>query len=397
MDLATMKNKLADLMNKVQALTASEDPDAVQELANVLDEAEKLKANIETKERAEKLVALAAQPAPRNVPVSAPKTVQKIDQGTRLDNFISALPHGGKKLQNALTGDGFEEGVSANGGYILPVDKKELIKLIAPVDMVHSMCDTIFTQSNAVTVPTDADTPWASDLAAGVVSEGADMTADESAFGTMTLTLTKNGVLTRVTAEMLEDNTGIGAWVTNKLGDKLSWALHAKAIAAFNASGGKKTITSDRGTNAAPDLADIQAMWAGMLAQHRTQAVWLINPALETALQNLVIGTVPVYLPPTGIEGQPYGRLFGRPAMMVEGMAAQGAEGDIMLVAPQTFYAVYKQAGPRIEASAHAEFKADVVQYRAYVRSIFASKFAAVITRPDSTTAGNVVTLEIGA
>jgi HK97 family phage major capsid protein len=264
-----------------------------------------------------------------------------------------------------------------------------------PAETLHGLCDTLTTSSNAIELPIDSDPSWSAELAANDVAEDADLTEDKLAFSEFTATLTKSGVLVRVTREMLEDSTGIAQWVLAKLGEKLAWRQHAKCVAACLASGGKVTVpkTAAAPVGSPPDLANLQKIWASMLPEHRARAVWLVNPAIEPTLQNLVIGQIPVYLPPTGIEGQPYGRIFGRPVFFTEGLPAVGTTGDIGLVAPQTFFGVYKANGPRLEESIHAEFKRDVVQYRAYLRSVFKSKFAAQITRSDGTAAGNYVTL----
>jgi HK97 family phage major capsid protein len=394
MTLSEMKARLQALLSNVATLQASEKPEDVETLVNVLDEAEKLQATIATKERAEKLQAHAAAPAPVPVKRVAPAAVATPKLQNKLDAFIAALPGGAHALKNAAD-DVFQEGQLADGGYLLPVDRRELVKLLAPVEMVHGLCDIIYTTSNATSVPVDEDPVWSSDLAAADVNEGAAPTEDKVAFGLRDLSLAKSMVYVRVTQEMLEDNTGIGAYVTGKLAEKLAWRLHAKAVAAFIASDAKVEVakTTNAAAGSAPDLANIQAIWGSMLAPMRSKAVWLANPKLEAALQNLVIGTVPVYLPPTGIEGQPFGRLFGRPVMFIEGLPAVGTTGDIMLVDPSSFWLALKTQGARVEASAHAEFKNDIIAYKGAVRSGFKSKFSAPITRADATTAGNVVLL----
>jgi hypothetical protein len=136
------------------------------------------------------------------------------------------------------------------------------------------------------------------------------------------------------------------------------------------------------------------SVWGAMFSSMRAGAVWLANPRVEATMLNWVIGQCPVYVGPGGVADAPFGRLFGRPVFFIEGLPAVGTEGDLSLVAPQMFWGALKQAGPRIEESIHAEFKKDVVLYRGYVRSCFKSKLSAVVTRPDATTAGNVVTIQ---
>jgi HK97 family phage major capsid protein len=314
---------------------------------------------------------------------------------SNLDRFYLGMLPGGEGLRNEAN-DIFQEAALGDGGYLLPVDRRELQALIAPSQMVHTLCDTVYTPSSSLSFPIDEDPDFSTDLAAAAVAEGAAPTEDKIAIVLRSLALAKSMVYVRVTQEMLEDTTGIGAYITRKLGAKMAWALHAKAIAAFKASPAKVTVVTDRAAGAAPDLTDVQNIWARMLPSMRQSAVWLMNPDLEVALQNLVIGTVPAYLPPTGVEGQPYGRLYGRPVMFIEGLDAQGTEGDIILADPSSFWCALKSNGARIEASAHVEFKNDIVAYKGAVRSVFLSKHSKVITRKDTTTAGNVITLATG-
>lgn len=399
MTLAEKIAKRIELLNSIK--TARNDGTAVDALTALVSEAEALSAEIVAEERADALVASLESPARPQIKPSpvASAPVRKPTREAQVDAFYAALPRGERALV-AAANDIFQEAVPADGGYVIPVDKRELMKLIAPEGMVHTLCDTIFTGSNAVTLPLDEDAPWSASLDAGDVAEGAALTEEKIAFTTKTFTLSKAGALARVTNEMLSDVSGFGGYVQGKLGDKLSWKLHARAIAAFLASPAKKTIakTVAAAAGSAPDLANVQAMWGGMLAQHKASAVWLANPLLEASLQNLRLadanGNVfPVYIPAGGISDSPYAKLYGRPIYFVEGMPAVGTEGDLSLVCPQTFYQVLKASGPRIEYSTEAEFKNDVVLYRGYIRSVCASKHTGLITRADGTTAGNVLTV----
>jgi len=170
------------------------------------------------------------------------------------------------------------------------------------------------------------------------------------------------------------------------------------------ASGGKVTVAKTGGAAAGspPDFANIKTMFAKMLVSNRTQAVWVANPALQSVFISLAMegaagGLYPLYLPAGGLAGQPHDMLLGRPIIYMDGLPAVGSEGDLFLVDPSTFWCVMKTQGPRIDSSIEAEFKNDTVLYRGYIRSVCVSKWAAVVTRPDATTAGNVVTLAVRA
>jgi HK97 family phage major capsid protein len=403
--LIERRNDVAGSINVLVAM-AERNEDQNKEFDTLTAEFDTLTAEIDRQEKVERINATLEAPAPRNVKPTQPGP--RITGGEpvarsreeKLGAFIAALPYNDRQRLAATASDIFQEAQGADGGLILPVDKRELQTLLAPPELVHGKCDIVYTNSNSITVPTDEDPDWSSSIAAEDVAEGGALTEQKSAFTSVDVTLAKKGALVRVTREMLEDVANIGTYITNKLGRKLAWKLHSMALAAFVAAPSKVAIakTSGAAAGSAPDVDNVQSMWGSMLVQHRQNAVWLANPQLETEFQSYVLtatgsGVFPIYMPPGGLASSPYATLKGRPVLYVEGLPAVGTTGDLMLVDPSTFWLGLKTIGPRIEESIHAEFKNDVVQYRGYVRAVVASKFKAQITRPDATKAGNVITL----
>lgn len=398
MTLEQLRAKQDELGGRINALSAKENRTAEEtaELLAKLADAESVQTEIDIQARTAKVNAYSASPRPLTVKPEAPRAAASgMD---KLDRFFATMAKGNRAV--AAANDLFNEGTDADGKYLLPVDKKPLQSLIAPPQMVHSMCDIIFTNSNAVTVSVNEDPSWSDDLAAADVAEGDAFVEDKFGFGSVTLTLVKRGVLARVTREMVEDVPGIGQTMTSKITEKLAWKLHTLAVAAFLAASSKVAVAKTAGAAAgsAPDLANINKMYSSMLPQHRVGAVWLANPQLETVLEQLYVqgttgGIFPVYLPANGLAGKPNATLKGIPIMYVEGMPAVGTTGDLVLVNPSTFYCVLKTNGARIETSVDAEFKNDIVLWKGAQRVVFGSKYTKAITRSDGTTAGNVITL----
>lgn len=390
--MRTLTQIRADLDAQVEIARTSNDAAAVDA---ALAQVESLQAEERRAQRVENLNALRpARTAPAVVPAASPE----VEDAVALDRFVAALPKGLRAIVNAA-GDQFQEAANADGGYLLPVDKRKLISLIAPPTLIHSMCDTVYTGSNAVIVPTDADADWSTALDANDVAEGAALTEEKVAFGQVTATLTKAGALARVTREMLEDVSGIGSYVVEKLGRKLGWKLHARCVAAIQASGGKITVAKTGGAavGSAPDIDNILQMDVSMLNENRSNGVWLANPKLKPYLAKLVLGQVPVFMSGgtsgAGLADGIPDRLLGRPLFFVEGLPAVGTAGDLIFCDPTSMWQILKSAGPRLEASAEAEFVKDTVLYRGYVRSVCVSKWAATATRVDGSTVGNVVVL----
>ncbi len=104
----------------------------------------------------------------------------------------------------------------------------------------------------------------------------------------------------------------------------------------------------------------------------KRNAVWLINGDVEPQLMSMSFpgtGTaVPVYLPPGGLSGQPYGTLMGRPVISTEAAAALGDVGDISFVDLKQYMSVVKAGGIRQDVSIHLFFDYDVSAFRFVLR-----------------------------
>lgn len=263
-------------------------------------------------------------------------------------------------------------------------------------ESLQGLCDRITTFSNSITLPIDADFAWASNMAAQNPTEAGQLTQQKPAFQQLTLTLGKYGEFVPVTQELIEDTQAIGAFVANKMAQKLNYKLSNLCYNVMKGAASRVTVPKTGGAAAGspPDGSNIAAMWSKMPSPWRQDAVWVANPAIESALIGITISplTVPLYIPVGGLVNSLVPRLLGRPVIWLEGAVAQGTEGDFMLVAPQMFYGVDK-GGIRSDTSIHFMFDSDATVFRSLVRFVCASKLSAPITRADSTTASNVVTL----
>lgn len=407
MTLQEMREQYGALNTQVDALREQDAKtgDKGEDINATLTQLERLVNDIEAAERLENIQKRMSEPVRKTTPSGA--TAKKAATAFNDENeFFRAVAN--VQLRNQIDprllrnagGDIAQEAQGADGGFLLPVDKRSLQTLLVPPDALCGKTDILLTPSNAVVLPIDDDPVWSSTMGSADVSEGGTLTETKPVFKSVTLSLVKKGVLVRITSEMLEDGTNIGPYVLNKTAQKLQWALDKACFAAFLAAGGKVTIakTGGAGAGTAPDLANVQKMWTSMLVQHRSNAIWMANPQLETVLQKFSVtgansGIFPIYIPAGGISEAPYAKLYGRPIIFSELAPAIGTEGDLMLVDPSTFFCVMKSGGPRTDVSIHSEFAKDVVGYRSFVRVVCASKFSAKIVRGDGTDAGNVVTV----
>lgn len=405
MNLNEMREQYAELTARITELQNLDEKtgDAAAELDESIGHLERLAGDIERAERLEAVQNKMSEPVRKTRPDGS--TAKKNPSAFPDDNaFFRAVADAGirnqvdPRLLRNTAGDIQQESVGADGGYVVPVDKRALQTLLVPPDSVAGRCDPLLTTSNAVTLPIDDDAVWSTSLAAAAVAEGGTLTETKGGFKSLTVSLAKQGVLVRITSEMLEDGTNIGPYVLNKTAQKLRWAIDKICWTAFLASGAKVSLTGGTTGRTAsagnPILAGVQKMWISMLPEMRANAVWMANPQLETVLQGYSVGNVPVYIPAGGISQAPYSTLYGRPVIFSELCPAVGVAGDITLVDPSSYFLAMKSTGPRTDVSIHSEFAKDVVGYRSYVRVACASKFSAVITRGDgSSTAGNVVVI----
>ena len=287
------------------------------------------------------------------------------------------------------------EGTNADGGFLLPPDFRAGVqKLLQGPTNIFSKLDQIQTQNATITLPVDEDPDWSSQMALGAsLAENATITQVKPVFKQLQITPAKYGVVVPVTSEMLQDGTLIESYLPGKAASKVNWKLNALTYTALMASGSKLATAEGAATvGQPPQLANLQNMWAALHTTYREDAVWLMNPLMETALQGFVVGNFPVYMPAGGISQSPYATLFGRPVIFSEVCAAVGTEGDAILFSPRSVYAVTKPEGIRVDVDRSIGFNEDMVYYRFIVRAAIKSKLSATVARPDATTCSNIVT-----
>jgi HK97 family phage major capsid protein len=104
---------------------------------------------------------------------------------------------------------------------------------------------------------------------------------------------------------------------------------------------------------------NIVHMDARLLDSSDDNAVWFINRALKPYIMLMTMpggtSSVPVYLPPNGAAGSPYGTLLGRPMFSIEQCQAPGTAGDIIL-ADLNEYLLLTKGGIKASASIHVRF-----------------------------------------
>jgi HK97 family phage major capsid protein len=131
----------------------------------------------------------------------------------------------------------------------------------------------------------------------------------------------------------------------------------SKVTVAKEAGQASKTVT----------FQNIVDMWARLRPSFADNAEWWINADVFPAMMgmNTVVGTggIPVYLPPGGLSGTPYGTLMGRPVRPIEYANTLGTEGDIVLCDP-TQYIMIDKGDVQYATSIHVAFLTDEQAFR---------------------------------
>jgi HK97 family phage major capsid protein len=131
------------------------------------------------------------------------------------------------------------------------------------------------------------------------------------------------------------------------------------------------TIKVDKTASQTADTVtfnNIQDMWCRLWGRSRLNSVWLINQEVEPQLNKMTIATgtysgATVYMPPTGIAGNMYSTLYGRPVIPIEQAAALGDEGDIILT-DLSQYMIIDKGGINSAQSLHIRFLYDEAVFR---------------------------------
>jgi len=208
------------------------------------------------------------------------------------------------------------------------------------------------------------------------IGEGDSLTPTRPKFRQMNLQLKKLAGLLYATSEMLQDSTALAAVISEAFPEEFAFMVDDAIFEGdgtsqpmgFKNAGCKVTIGKETGQAARSFLFEnVTRMWARLPARSIQNAEWWINqdctPQLMALHQVIGTGGVPVYLPPGGLSGSPYGTLFGRPVKPIEYCDTLGTEGDIVLVDP-TQYVMIDKGDIQYATSVHVAFLTDEQAFR---------------------------------
>lgn len=272
------------------------------------------------------------------------------------------------------------EGVGTDGGFAVPPDFRTAI--MAKVFNQSSLLGLSFQMpvtGNSLTMPIDMTTPWQSTGGIQAFWDGEAVAATQSkpALEQITVRTSKLRALVPVTEELLEDASAMGAYLGRKAPEKIDFAISfaftwgngtGKPLGFMNApclvtaaAVGGQTADTINATN-------VSAMFASLPASSVPTAVWLVHPSAMAQLPLMVIGQMPVFLPPSGLAAAPNGTLLGRPVIPHQVCSSIGDVGDIMLVDMNEYLVPIKSGGVRQDVSIHLWFDQDITAFKFTIR-----------------------------
>jgi len=272
---------------------------------------------------------------------------------------------------------GMSEGISADGGFLVQTDYgNTLIERTYNTGQLVSRTDkyTISKKSNNLKLfGIDETTRAAGSRYGGIViydlEEAADKTKSKPKFRIINLELKKCAGLCYLTDELIEDTVALERWVSQKFAEEMAFKMDDDIINGSGVgqplgilnSNALVSVAKETGQTAATFLAEnAEKMYARSYNPGRS--IWLINQDVWPQIFQLhhAIGTggVPVYMPPNGLSGAPYGTLFGRPIVPIEQCQTLGTKGDVYLV-DLSQYLWADKGGVQVASSIHVRFTND--------------------------------------
>ncbi|MFA5130413.1 MAG: phage major capsid protein [Patescibacteria group bacterium] len=289
------------------------------------------------------------------------------------------------RLNIRAAASGMNEAFPSEGGFFVQTDfTTELLKNTYDISILAPKCRKIPISANANGLKINAvdETSRANGSRWGGVTtywegEADALSGSKPKFRQIELKLRKLTGLCYMTDELMQDQTALEAIVSQSFSEEFAFKVDDAIIRGDGAGeplgilNSPSLITVAKTASQTADtitLNNIQDMWARLYGRGSANAVWLINKECEKQLNNMVLATgtysaQTVYLPPTGVVGNAYMSIYGRPVFTIEHAAALGDAGDIML-ADFSQYILCDKGGISTAQSLHVRFLYDENVFR---------------------------------
>lgn len=238
----------------------------------------------------------------------------------------------------------------SDGGFLIPEDLRAMVlQLALESAVVRSRARVMPMDSLRVPIPSVDSTSNVSSVFGGIIGfwteEGATLTETKPRFGRIVLEAHKLTLYVEVPNELIRDSRpAYTTFIDTMFPEAISWFEDV----AFFVGGGVGeplgflnapaaiSVTRNAGGNSVEWL-DITAMYARMLPQSLSRAVWVVSPDVMPNLLNMTIagGTSPIWIGGGGFpdaSARPPMAMLGLPLIVSEKARAIGTAGDVNLV-----------------------------------------------------------------
>lgn len=274
-------------------------------------------------------------------------------------------------LRNALGSN-----IPADGGFLIPERlRSELLRVSLESAIVRPRARVIPMDSLRVPFPAIDSTSNASSVYGGITAywaeEGATLTETNPKFKRVVLEAKKLTIYTEIPSELMQDSIiSMKAFIDSVFPEALAWFEDV----SFTEGGGvgeplgflnspaAVSVTRAGANNIA--WADVAGMYARMLPQSLSRAVWIahISTFPELATMEIAAGSPATWINHQLADGPPM-TLLGRPVIFTEKVEALGSAGDLNFV-DFGMYLIGDRQAMQARESEHFRFNTDEVAFR---------------------------------
>jgi HK97 family phage major capsid protein len=307
--------------------------------------------------------------------------LHELSRGQQTDpRLIGVGSEAHKKLAAAT---GANESIPAEGGFLVQTDYQAgLLQRTYESGKVLSLTNRTTIQSNRLVINGIDEQSRANGSRFGGMqsfwaNEADTITASKPKFRRVELILNKITAAFFATDELMDDAAALEQEVNDVVPQEFAFRIED---GIFNGPGNGQPfgflnapaliVVAKEAAQAANTVvaANIMKMWSRMWAKSRQNGVWFYDQSIEPQLFQMTITTgtgisTPIYLPPGGLSGSPYGTLFGRPMVPTEYNAQLTNQGDIVF-ADLSQYKVADKGGIQAASSMHVNFLKDEMCFR---------------------------------
>ncbi|MEV7140760.1 phage major capsid protein [Streptomyces tauricus] len=275
----------------------------------------------------------------------------------------------------------YSSDIPSDGGYLIPETlRSELLQVSLETAVVRPRARVIPMETLRVPFPAIDSTSNVNSVYGGIVGywteESGQLQESQAKFKRVVLEARKLTGFAKVPSELMQDSlVSFDAFIGQMFPEALSFFEDTaflsgdgvgKPLGVLNGAAG---ISVTRAGAGLIQFADVINMYARMLPQSLSRAVWLASPSAVPQLASLAMtrGTdgisAPLWLSGgQAIDGMPM-NLLGRPVVITEKIPALGAAGDLALV-DFGFYLIGDRQAMQARQSEERYFETDEIAFR---------------------------------